>query len=1661
MEPGGGGRGRGGKGARRGKSGGGARGRRGSARGEAVGAVAEGAAGAWWANGGGAGGGYVGAGGLAAGETGWGVGEGVGVGSSARGGAVTAWEGGGTGGGVGAVGGGGEAANAAEGWTTGGGAEGWTGGGAEGWTGRGAEGRVSRRRGGRGRGADGGAGGRSVRAREGAGRGRMAGGTGQTDGSRGRGVEAHGGRGAGVARGQGWMGAGAHARGDARMRGGTAGRGWDAGGGMGYLDGRVSGGEALGAVRGQQGRVEGAWRGRRVEMAWEGDGEEEGERWDVGGEEAHARQHMFRGAAGGWVEGGQDEWQPGAGVGGGGEELGRNHVVVRGEGGEDGAWGEWYEGEGGGATEEEWEGEGGEEWGGEGGEEWGGVGWEEWGGEAGEGEGEEDFELGYAAGLAAAREALRQASATTAVAAGAGVGPASTGGVDEGAPGGAAGGMDLMLPHHPPAAAGAAATSAPAAPAAEAEAGQGAGEQEGAGGGDSNRRRGGGGGGAGGGSRGGRRKHVDVSVKRDICELKRVRPGITVGGIMRVCRAKYPHMRFIPSHVRRILDKADHWSSTLAQRSSKRVRAPESMALEEALVAWLREKKGGPGATKVQLQEICAKGRELGPSYGVSPSFRYSIGWACRFQERWGFSKRHLEEEREAYFNEVDDPAAATAAAGSAEPSLLALADEIFGTQILVARTHGDGAAGEQGDEGDEGDEEGSEEGDEGGEGGRRGRGGRGGRRGRGVVGRAGGREGGRGGMRVVGRATSLTAGMEVIDLEGGEGGEGRQRGEGGEGGESGEEGMGGERQGRRRGQGEEGEGGGTSGAEAAEAGGWQGEVDLLAGTARGAARERARKKAAGRAARPVQPSRELLALALAEAGVDGEQAGAGVQAARGSDSDTAAGTEADEGVRRAAPPAGAAVSGAAAAAAAAAAATAARVVDVEAAVAAAGDLRLDPPSDDSRGGHGHAERQSAADREKRAAGKKGKHRAAISLRVKRVICMLRAARPHMAPKDIHRLVHRAFYAAARHAHPPSSSTTGATAAAAGSAASLAAGGVAAAAVEAAGMAALDVAAVRRILRKSAVYLALPAHCATRIRHSSGAHPHVQAAVAAWVRAMEARYGREAVRWDDILDYAREVGRQMGVEEGFRYSYHWARKALLRHGLGSDWGKQGGAVLLREDEWRQLVKLSPPGRPGAVRLRGAEARLEEALALAVRRAIARMEQDRQAEGGFRGDEGGGRGGVGAGQQQVSVRAVQEYAKRLAPLVGEEVAALVALAKAQRERRAQIKASGRRLTDVREEEWVEAGRRDGGGGQRRAAGDAMESDGGDGDGGVTGDSDGGFDGTDTDGGGAFDTDTDLDLPAFHANTSTHAAATAHAFTRSAPPAINAPSSAPGAAIAAADAAPQHAAPARAPVTPPPQVSTLLASLAGVRVASAAHAAPHLHAAWAALAAATPFPRRLTAHRAAEVARAWQRLERARVVVWEGGAGSEGSESSESMSVEEIGGLGSSMEEWQSKEAIAGAVAGRSAGGGKAGGRGRKRRRSGDAQDGVVTARGGAAAGSGAGMAGRGAAGAGQQQVSAGMAAPVLSPELLVAAALRAALAPHPMPAPPAAHFPRFPFPHTAPPTTTALHSLAQLLASAGLPPLTNYAYDSNFLKHQARVNSMYLLIVGYTEVLTKE
>ncbi|CAI5529238.1 unnamed protein product [Closterium sp. Naga37s-1] len=1802
MEPGGGGRGRGRKGARGGRSGGGARGRRGSARGEAVGAVAEGTAGAWWAIGGGAEGGYADggeAGRIAARGTGWGVGEGAEVGASVRGAAVAAREGGGTGGGVGAVGGGGEAANAAEGWTGGG-----------------AEGRVSRRRGGRGRGAECGAGGSTVRASEGAGRGRTGGGTGQADGSRGRGVVARRGRGAGVARGQDWTGTGAHARGNARMRGGDAGRGWDADGGMGYLDGRVSGGEALGAAGWQQGRVDweeygGVARGRRVEMAWGGDGEEEGERWDGGGEESNARQQMvgagrmhrdqllphpqhqqqqqqrpeeeeeqwqqqqqhlqqqrqyeqqeqlegrggeeqFRGAAGGWVEGGrQQAWRfgggvGGGGVGGGGEELGRTDVGVGVDRGGDGAWGEWYEGEGGGAAEEEWEGDGGEEWGGGGGEEWGGEG----------GEGEEDYEVGYAAGLAAAREALRQASAANA-AAGAGVGAggvavggaASRGGAEWAAGGAAGGGMDLMLPHHPPAAAPRSAAAAlhtpdasqvPTAAAATAggggAAGGGAGEQEEAGGGGGSRRRGGGGGGGGGGSRSGRRKHVDVSVKRDICELRRLRPGITVGGIMRVCRAKYPHMRLIPSHVRRILNKAPHWSSTLAQRSSKRVRAPESMALEEALVAWLRDMKGGPGATKVQLQQICAKGRQLGLSFGVSPSFRYSIGWACRFQERWGFSKRHLEEEREAYFNDAPATAAA-AAACSAEPSLVELADEIFGAQILVARTDGDDAEGEgEWEEGEEGDEEGSEEDDEdegeedgrggGGRGGRGGRRGRGGRGGRGVVGRGRGRGGAwKGGMRVVGRETSLTAGREVIDLEGGEGGERVEGGERGDRPQRRRRGEGGSeeqtQQGREQaggGAGEEGDGGEA----AAEAGGWAGGVDLLAGTARGAARDRARKKAAGKAAHLVQPSRELLALALAEAGVDGEQAGGGMQGAGGCDSDDVARTLAAEGIRRAAAPAGAAWQQQE---------TSAWTPDASGGHAHGGD-----------GGRRHVEWQRAAGREKQAPGGKGKHRAAISLRVKRVICMLRAARPDMPPKDIHRLMHRAFAAAARHPQGTALPSAASATAAAGRAANLAAGGVAAAGVEAAGVAALDVAAVRRILRKSHVYLALPAHSATLIRHSSGAYPQVQAAVAAWVRTMEARYGREALRWDDILDYARQVGPQMGVKEGFRYSYHWARKALLRHGLGSNWGKQvergggkkkgkergdggemsidgraaggeeqqegpldrlqrlaeqwaaeartagqahghtgegaGGrqrrwrhtvvppavklamcalartlpslpskaiaravgarygmrltnvslpAVLLREDDWRQLVQRSHTGRPGAVRLRGAESRLEEALALAVRKAIARMEEDRPAAGGERGGEGGSRGGPGAEQQQVSVRAVQEYARRVAPLVGvgrgftcsvgwvqqfmqrwgfhppggtagggggargrggrlggtedefeegggeegeesegqggvsarirgildercevrqEEVAALVALAEEQRERRAQIKASGRRLTDVREEEWIEEGRHDGAGGRGRAAGDGMESDGGDG--GVTGDSDGA-----------------LDHPA--------------GFT-------------------------------------------------GRRAGGIAQAAPQLQCAWAALAAATPFPRQLTAHRAAEVGRAWHRLERTRVVVWEGGAGSE---SSESMSVEEIGGMGSSTEEWESKEGIVGEVGGRSAGGCKPGERGRKRRRSGDEQDGVVASwAGAAAAGSGAGMAARGAAGGGQLagggQVSAGMAAPLLAPDLIVAAALRAALGPHPMPAPPAAHALRFPFPHAAPPATTALHSLAQLLASAGLP-----------------------------------
>ncbi|CAI5469806.1 unnamed protein product [Closterium sp. Yama58-4] len=1026
-------------------------------------------------------------------------------------------------------------------------------------------------------------------------------------------------------------------------------------------------------------------------------------------------------------------------------------------------------------------------------------------------------------------------------------------------------------------------------------------------------------------------------------------------------------------------------------------------------------------------------------------------------------------------------------------------------------------------------------------------------------------------------------------------------------------------------GAGEDGDGGRASQAEATEADGWQGGADLLAGTARGAARERARRKA-------VQPSRELLALALAEAGVAGEQAGAGMQAAGGTDSDAAARTVADEGVRRAAPPAGAAAR-------AAAAAPAARVrgmqVDVEAAVAAAGELRLDPPSHDASAGHAHggdggrrhADRQRGAVREKRAPGGKRKHRTTISLRLKRVICMLRAARPDMPARDILRLVQHAFDAAARHpqATPTTTLPTCATAAAAGRAASLAAGEVAAGGVEAAGVAALDVAAVRRILRKSRVYLALPAHGATLIRHSSGAHPQVQAAVAAWVRAMEARYGREALQWGDIVEYARQVGPHMGVGEGFRYSRHWARKALLRHGLGSNWGKQvergsgkkkgtergdggelsiagrttdgnttdgnttdgnttdgnttdgnttedqssdgggtdeereegrcslhsdrpaataaataaaaaaaaglggraaggeqqqqqqqqqegpverlqrlaeqwaaeptGGtpgrahgrtgegadgrqrrwrhtvvppavklamcalaralpslpstaiaravgarcvlllasttrfsftlthatsslspsfvhpacnwstqrflsrvfcpfslillllvpstfsclplstpfslslhaphlpslwvplplawrgmawhgrygmrltnvwlpAVLLREDHWRQLAQLSRAGRPGAIRLRAAETRLEEALALAVRKAIARMEEDRRAAGGGGGGEVGSRGGPGAAQQQECVRAVQEYARRLAPLVGvgrrfkcslawvqqlmqrwgflppggagragggargrggrlggeegeesegqggvrvrirgildercevkeEEVAALVALVEEQRERRAQIKASGRRLTDVREEEWIEEGRHDGG--------------------------------------------------------------------------------------------------------------------------------------------------------------------------------------------EASGGIGSSREEWESKEGIVSMVAGRSAGGGMAGGRGRKRRRSGDAQDGavahacdgipapshhgdaqdkVVASRAGAAAaGSGAAMAGRRAAGGGRLaaggQLSAGMAAPLLAPELIVAAALRAALRPHPVPAPFTAHAPRFPFPQAVPPATTALHSLAQLLASDGL------------------------------------
>ncbi|CAI5469807.1 unnamed protein product [Closterium sp. Yama58-4] len=511
-------------------------------------------------------------------------------------------------------------------------------------------------------------------------------GTGQAEGSRGRGMVARGGRGAGVVHGQEWMGAGAHARGDARMRGGNAGRGWDVGGGMGYLNGRVSGGEALGAVGGQQRRVdreeyEGAARGRRVAMAWGLEGDEEGDRWDRwdrGGEDSHARQQMvgsadgrmhrlpqqqreyeqqrqqgggggegqFGGVVGGGGVGGGGVG--GGGVGGGGEELGRSDVGVGADGGGRGAWGEWYGGEGGGAAEEEWEGEGWEEWGGEAGEEWGGEAGEEWGGEAGEGE--EDYELGYAAGLAAAREALQHASTaattTVATAGGAGVGAggagvgaggaavvgaASTGAVDEGAAGGAAeAGIDLMLPHHPPAAAPRSAAAAPhttdgphvpaAAAAAAAAAGDSAGEQEGAGsGGGSSRRRGGGGGG---GSRSGRRVHVDVSVKREICELRSLRPGITVPGIIHVCRAKYPHLRLTPSHVRGILHNAPHWSSLLAQRSSKCVRAPENMALEEALVAWVRDMKGGPGATKVQLQAICAKGRQLGPSFGVSPSFR-------------------------------------------------------------------------------------------------------------------------------------------------------------------------------------------------------------------------------------------------------------------------------------------------------------------------------------------------------------------------------------------------------------------------------------------------------------------------------------------------------------------------------------------------------------------------------------------------------------------------------------------------------------------------------------------------------------------------------------------------------------------------------------------------------------------------------------------------------------------------------------------------------------------------------------------------------------------------------------------------------------------------------------------------------------------------------
>ncbi|CAI5457803.1 unnamed protein product [Closterium sp. Yama58-4] len=71
------------------------------------------------------------------------------------------------------------------------------------------------------------------------------------------------------------------------------------------------------------------------------------------------------------------------------------------------------------------------------------------------------------------------------------------------------------------------------------------------------------------------------------------------------------------------------------------------------------------------------------------------------------------------------------------------------------------------------------------------------------------------------------------------------------------------------------------------------------------------------------------------------------------------------------------------------------------------------------------------------------------------------------------------------------------------------------------------------------------------------------------------------------------------------------------------------AVLLREDNWRQLVQRSHASKPGAVRLRAAETHLEEALALAVRKAIARMEEDRRAAGGGGGGEAGSRGGPGA------------------------------------------------------------------------------------------------------------------------------------------------------------------------------------------------------------------------------------------------------------------------------------------------------------------------------------------------------------------------------------------------------------------------------------------------